>query len=90
MSISISKRNLTMSLCLITSGIFAACGGSTDTVITKLNVTPVLGAVYGGTVSVNNRSGSLLGTATTSSTDGKQAWKPKWVSLITTSRLVMA
>lgn len=71
MSISISKRKLTVSLCLAAAAVLAACGGGTDTVITKLNVTPVLGAVYGGTVSVYSGAGALLGTATTSTTDGK-------------------
>jgi hypothetical protein len=49
-----------------------ACGGgSSDPVVTKLSVTPVLGAVYGGVVSVFNSSGVLLGSGTTSPTDGK-------------------
>jgi len=71
MSITITKRDFTFSLCLIGAGILAACGGGSDPVVTKLNVTPVLGAVYGGTVNVYSNSGALLGTATTSTTDGK-------------------
>ena len=71
MTISISKRKLTLSLCFISAAILGACGGGSDPVITKLNVTPALGAVYGGTVNIYSSNGTLLGTATTSTSDGK-------------------
>ncbi len=68
---STNKRHFIFSLSVISACIFTGCGGGSDPVITKLNVTPVLGAVYGGTVSVYNSTGTLLGSATTSNTDGK-------------------
>jgi hypothetical protein len=73
MSLSSSKRLFTLSFCAVGAAfILGACGGGgSDPVITKLSVTPALGAVYGGVVSVFNSSGVLLGTATTSATDGK-------------------
>lgn len=71
MSLFERKKYLSAALVVGIAGFLTACGGSSDPVITKLSVTPVLGAVYGGTVNVYNNSGALLGTATTSTNDGK-------------------
>lgn len=72
MSFQASKRLFTLSLCAVGTAVFlSACGGGSDPVITKLSVTPVLGAVYGGEVAVYNNTGVLLGTGTTRATDGK-------------------
>jgi hypothetical protein len=67
----ITKRTFSLGLTAAAIAALVACGGGSDPVITTLSVTPVLGAVYGGTVNVYSNTGSLLGSATTSATDGK-------------------
>jgi hypothetical protein len=71
MSYHVTKRQFTMSICAIGAALLiSACGGS-DPVITKLSVTPALGAVYGGVVEVFSSTGTLLGTGVTTRPDGK-------------------
>jgi hypothetical protein len=67
----INKRSFSIALTGAAFAALVACGGGSDPVVTTLSVTPVLGAVYGGTVTVYSNTGTLLGTATTSATDGK-------------------
>lgn len=73
MSMQSSKRLFTLSLCAVgTAFMLGACGGGgSDPVITKLSVTPALGGVYGGEVTVLGNTGTVLGTGTTRTTDGK-------------------
>lgn len=71
MTALITKRSFSIALTAAAIAALTACGGGSDPVVTTLSVTPVLGAVYGGTVNVYSNTGTLLGTATTSSTDGK-------------------
>jgi hypothetical protein len=74
-----TKRSFSLALTAVAIAVVTGCGGgSSDSVATTtptstrvLSVTPVLGAVYGGTVDVYDSTGTLLGTATTSNTDGK-------------------
>ena len=71
------RRHILIGLSLSAVTSLVACGGGSDEPppvvkpTTAMVVTPSLGAVYGGTVSVYSANGSLLGTATTSTTDGK-------------------
>ena len=75
----LTKRSLSLALTAVAVAVVTGCGGgSSDSVATPtatstriLSVTPALGAVYGGTVNVYSSTGTLLGTATTSNTDGK-------------------
>jgi hypothetical protein len=70
----ITKRAFTLALSAAAIAALTACGGGSDTTsaaTTTLSVTPVLGAVYGGTVNMYSSTGTLLGTGTTSTTDGK-------------------
>ena len=64
-----------LSLTGITALVGCGGGGSEPPPVIKpttaMVVTPSLGAVYGGTVNVYSANGALLGTATTSTTDGK-------------------
>ena len=68
-----TKRSFSLALTAAAIAALTACGGSSSDSVatTTLSVTPVLGAVYGGTVTVYSSTGVLLGTATTSATDGK-------------------
>jgi len=76
-----TKRSFSLALTGVAVAVVTGCGGgSSDSVATPtptptstsvLSVTPVLGAVYGGIVNVYSSTGVLLGTATTSNTDGK-------------------
>ena len=75
-----TKRSFSLALTAVAVAVITGCGGgSSDSVATPtptptstrvLSVTPVLGAVYGGIVNVYSSTGTLLGTATTSNTDG--------------------
>ena len=75
----LTKRSFSLGLMAVAVAVVTGCGGGssgsvatpTPTATTLLSVTPVLGAVYGGTVNVYSSTGTLLGTATTSNTDGK-------------------
>jgi hypothetical protein len=77
----LTKRSFSLGLTAVAVAVVTGCGGGssgsvatptpTPTATTLLSVTPVLGAVYGGTVNVYSSTGTLLGTATTSNTDGK-------------------
>ena len=77
----LTKRSFSLALTAFAFAALSGCGGSssdsvatptpTPTATRTLSVTPVLGAVYGGTVNVYSNTGVLLGTATTSQTDGK-------------------
>jgi hypothetical protein len=75
----LTKRSFSLGLTAVALAVVTGCGGGssgsvstpTPTATTLLSVTPVLGAVYGGTVNVYSNTGTLLGTATTSNTDGK-------------------
>ena len=71
MSNSPSKRRFLLAAVAFSALSLFGCGGTTTTATTSLSVTPVLGAVYGATVSVYNASGVLLGTGTTDTTTGK-------------------
>jgi hypothetical protein len=71
MNTFITKRTFSLGLTAAAIAALVACGGGSDPVITTLSVTPVLGAVYGGTVNVYSNTGTLLGTATTGAADGK-------------------
>ena len=64
-----SKRSFSIALTAAAIAALVACGGGSDPVATTLSVTPVLGAVYGGTVTVYSSTGTLLGTATTRKSD---------------------
>ena len=76
-----TKRSFSLGLTAVAVAVVTGCGGGssdsvatptpTPTAATLLSVTPVLGAVYGGTVNVYSSTGTLLGTATTTNTDGK-------------------
>lgn len=72
-----ARRPFLTALALAVVAGLAACGGGSDEPppvvkpTTALVVTPSLGAVYGGTVTVYSANGTLLGTGTTSTTDGK-------------------
>ena len=62
----ITKRAFTLALSAAAIAALTACGGGSDTTsaaTTTLSVTPVLGAVYGGTVNMYSSTGTLLGTA---------------------------
>jgi len=71
MSKSPSKRRFLLAAVAFSALTLFGCGGTTTTATTSLSVTPVLGAVYGATVSVYNASGVLLGTGTTDASTGK-------------------
>ena len=73
MNTLLTKRSFSLALTAAAIAALTACGGSSSDSVatTTLSVTPVLGAVYGGTVTVYSSTGVLLGTATTSATDGK-------------------
>lgn len=72
-----ARRPFLTALALAVVAGLTACGGGSDEPppvvkpTTALVVTPSLGAVYGGTVTVYSANGTLLGTGTTSTTDGK-------------------
>ena len=68
---SLPKRRFLIAAIALSALSLFGCGGTTTATTTKLSVTPVLGAVYGGTVSVYNASGVLLGTGTTDASTGK-------------------
>lgn len=68
---SLPKRRFLIAALAFSALSLFGCGGTTSASTTKLSVTPVLGAVYGATVSVYNASGVLLGTGTTDATTGK-------------------
>ena len=71
MSNSPSKRRFLLAAVAFSALSLFGCGGTTTTATTSLSVTPVLGAVYGATVSVYNASGVLLGTGTTDASTGE-------------------
>jgi hypothetical protein len=68
---SLPKRRFLLAAVAFSALSLFGCGGTTTTATTSLSVTPVLGAVYGATVSVYNASGVLLGTGTTDTSTGK-------------------
>lgn len=70
MKTSMNKRNFTLTLGSLALTLLAGCGGGTDPMITKVTVTPALGAVYNGDLIVLNSAGVQLATAKTSNTTG--------------------
>ena len=68
---TLTKRRFLLATVALSALPIFGCGGTTTATVTDLSVTPVLGAVYGASVSVYNASGLLLGTGTTDTTTGK-------------------
>lgn len=67
---SLKKRHFALAVGSLALALLAACGGGADPVITKVTVTPALGAVYNGDLIVLNQAGTQLASSKTSATTG--------------------
>lgn len=70
MKTSLNKRHFTLAVGSLAITLLSACGGGSDPVITKVTVTPALGAVYNGDLIALNEAGVQLASAKTSATTG--------------------
>jgi hypothetical protein len=69
-------RRIALVSSVVAAAVLVACSSSDSSVAdTNVTITPALGAVYGGSVSVYNAAGTLLGTGTTGSTTGTASVK---------------
>jgi hypothetical protein len=65
------RTTLSLAATLVLAASLVACGGGSDDQPTALTVTPVLGAVYGASVTVfNGTTGAILGAGVTDATSG--------------------